>query len=124
MAILPVISVPQGSILDPLIFTIYINDFPEVLKHVTAYLFADDIYPSHTPSDQIAFQEDLNNVCNWSRKWKLFFNCTKCAVLHFWQEGTEQAMYTLNDTIKESKFSINDLSWFDHYQAKHTKPWV
>ena len=69
--LLPVISrVPQGNVLGPLIFTIYINDFPEVLQHVTAYLLADDakcIYPSHTPSDQIAFQEDLNNVCIWSK---------------------------------------------------------
>ena len=95
-----------------LLYTIYINDFPEVLKHVTAYRFADDtkcIYPSHTLSDQIAFQGDLNNVCNWSKKWKLSFNFTKCAVLQFWKEGTEQVIYTLNGSIIESKSAIKHL---------------
>ena len=60
--LLPVISrVPQGSIWDTAIYNLHkINDFPEVLKHVTVYLFADDtkcIYPSHTLmiSDQIVF---------------------------------------------------------------------
>ena len=113
----------------PLLFTIYFNDFSEVLKHATAYLFADDAKCSYLPFTYPQWSNTLSRrskQCLYLvQKWNLSFNCTKCTISYFWQEGTEQVTYTLNDSIMESKSSIkdlgviinSDLSWSDHCQA-------
>ena len=80
----PVISgIPQGSVLGPLLFVIYINDLPDTVNsHV--YLFADDtkLMRKVTSSDDAkALQRDLNELEAWSNKWLLRFNPEKCHVL-------------------------------------------
>ena len=82
---LPVISgVPQGSLLGPLLFLIYINDLPFSLKHSESFLFADDtkcLRPIRSPHDCILLQSDLDALSPWSSDWKLMFNETKCSLL-------------------------------------------
>ena len=62
------IGVPQGSILGPLLFLIYINDIPNSVK-CTPRLFADDTcLLMGAPSTTILktqLKDDLNNICNW-----------------------------------------------------------
>jgi len=80
----PVISgVPQGSVLGPLLFLLFINDLPNNLISKTR-LFADDcIVYRHITSDQdqAILQEDLNRLADWEAKWGMEFHPQKCTYL-------------------------------------------
>jgi hypothetical protein len=80
----PVISgVPQGSVLGPILFLVFINDLPLQVQSKTR-LFADDcvIYREiHSENDCRALQEDLNKLAEWEKKWGMSFHPEKCSVL-------------------------------------------
>ena len=70
-------GVPQGSILGPLFFLIYINDLSENLKS-TVKLFADDTSLFHVDKDPNTSTEilnhDLTRISEWAYGWKMSFN--------------------------------------------------
>ena len=76
----PVLSgIPQGSVLGPVLFIIFINDLPEVVK-CYCKIFADDtkLYKAISCSnDQQMLQLDLFQCCDWSDDWLLLFNVLK-----------------------------------------------
>lgn len=78
-------SVPQGSVLGPLLFLIYINDMSDLLKHFCK-LFADDSQLVATIKDLLAcelLQEDRDALMEWSIKWEMSFNFEKCKIIKF-----------------------------------------
>jgi len=74
-------GIPQGSILGPVLFTVFINDLPEVVSSATK-VFADDTKVYNSPDNSNILQEDLNKLKAWSDLWQLYFNTDKCKVLH------------------------------------------
>jgi len=79
----PVLSgVPQGSVLDPLLFLLYINDVTDLFHdNVSITLFVDDvkIYMEIDNNSQIViFQEYINVVSDWADEWQLKLSYNKC----------------------------------------------
>ena len=82
----PVVSgVPQGTVLGPLLFLLFINDLPSTTSPGTRIrLFADDclIYrPIRNSQDQVTLQHDLDNLIRWSKQWGMRCNAAKCKVM-------------------------------------------
>jgi len=76
-------GVPQGSVLGPILFLLYVNELPSwILSSIN--MFADDSKVwrvIETDLDCTALQMDMDVLLNWSDQWLLRFNPQKCKVM-------------------------------------------
>ena len=73
-------GVPQGTVLAPLLFLVYINDLPKNIVS-SVKLYADDVLIYRTinsEQDHMILQQDLNMLQEWADTWLMTFNPTKC----------------------------------------------
>ena len=77
----PVLSgMPQGTVLGPILFLLFINDIPDTISS-NIKLFADDrvLYRCiNSPSDHQDLQNDLSRLAKWAETWQMFFAPVKC----------------------------------------------
>ena len=73
-------GIPQGTVLGPVLFLLYVNDLPDAISS-SLYMFADDTKLFRTIKGELdvtELQKDLNELERWTEKWLLFFNTSKC----------------------------------------------
>ena len=94
---------PQGRILGPLLFLIYINDLPNCLSFSVPRMHADDTHITYAGSDlhliQSSLSRDLEKLNKWLVSNKLTLNTSKTEFLLI---GCRQRLNTLSDTLKLS----------------------
>ena len=105
-------GVPQGSVLGPLLFNIFINDITDNFDHnVQLKLFADDLklYTDLIlPNSEFNFQTHLDIISNWSTTWQINISHSKCNILEISKQPTHTTFYVSNTPIAHSNI-VKDL---------------
>lgn len=90
-------GVPQGSVLAPLLFSLYTSDIPTMKGKTKLALFADDTALYRTGRSPSAITRDLQSAADalgaWFRKWRIEVNPDKSAAIVFSRHGTKHPLF-------------------------------
>jgi ribonucleases P/MRP protein subunit RPP40 len=105
-------GVPQGSVLGPLLFLIYINDL-DIGINSKLVKFADDTKLGRgvsTDQEVEALKMDLQKMFEWSQDWQMLFNTDKCKVIHMGRNNKEvvykMGSHEIGKSVQEKDLGI------------------
>ena len=105
-------GVPQGSVLAPIMFLIYVNDMPDGMNSYMS-MFADDAKLMKRIKNEDCCRElqyDLDKLYEWSQTWKMDFNANKCHVLEMGKsEKRPRGEYYMGNEVIEKAEEEKDL---------------
>ena len=122
-------GVPQGTVLGPLPFLLFINDIPSDISSGTSIrLFADDciIYrPIYGINDQPTLQRDIDKLMDWTDRWVMYFNASKCNVMRTFGGIHSERFYHMKGQILKEVPQANylgvtlfrDQAWRSHIDS-------
>ena len=121
-------GVPQGSVLGPLLFVLYVNDLPDIVKSKIK-LFADDLKLIGNAANHANVSKDIEELEVWESIWLLHFNPSKCKVVHVNLNSNPNLIYKLdgiNLEVSEQEkdlgvITCNSLLWNEQIKASISK---
>ena len=128
-------GVPQGSVLGPLLFLVYINDITSVIQHCHIRLFADDtclfINVDNRNETGALINEDLYFISQWAKDWLVDFNAkkTKEMIISYKKDHNQHPELYFNNHVVSSVEShshlgiilSNNLKWSAHIDEVASK---
>ena len=112
-------GVPQGSVLGPLLFVIFINDLDEGVEGWVSK-FADDTKVGGVVDSEdgcYSLQRDIDRLHSWAERWQMEFNAEKCEVIHF-GKSNRAIEYRANGRTLGSVDEQRDLGVYVHRSLK------
>merc|ERR1712035_290847 len=114
-------GVPQGSVLGPLLFLVYINDL-DIGVGSKISKFADDTKIASTvqdAQDNFKIQRDLDRLVAWADKWQMELNSQKCKVMHIGKDNRnfsyEMEGCWLEAVEEEKDLHVNAFCFYLHF---------
>ena len=102
-------GVPQGTVLGPLIFLIYINDISDEITSEVR-LFADDCIMYRqikNNQDSVDLQKVIGRLCAWGQRWQMQYNKAKCYAMHIThKKNIIESHYYMGDSVLQTYLGV------------------